>query len=97
MTDKPSPRMLQELAWIGDSALSLAAREWILDTRGEIDGDMYTRLTSNEFLSHFGNPTRVEAHLGELYRDGGLSAVKTHFLTVFVPLYKRQETNRRRH
>lgn len=97
MPGKPSPQMLQELAWIGDSALSLAAREWILDTRGEIDGDAYARLTSNAFLSHFGNPTRVEAQLGELYRDGGLPAVKSYFLTVFVPLYKRQETNRKRH
>ncbi len=97
MTHKLPPQMLQELAWIGDSALSLAAREWILEPRGEIDGNTYARLTSNEFLSHFGNPTQVEAYLGELYRDGGLPAVKAHFLNVLIPLFKRQETNRRRH
>lgn len=75
----------------------VAALEWILEPRGEIDGNTYARLTSNEFLSHFGNPTQVEAYLGELYRDGGLPAVKAHFLNVLIPLFKRQETNRRRH
>ncbi len=97
MPDKRSPQMLQELAWIGDSVLSLAAREWILETRGEIDGDLYAWLTSNQFLSHFGNPTQVEAHLGDLYQGGGLPAVKAHFLAVFVPLFKRQESNRKPH
>ncbi len=97
MTEKSKFQVLQELAWIGDGALSLVAREWILETRGEIDGDTYKRLTSNDFLSHFGNPTQVEAHLGELYRDGGLTAVRSHFLKTFVPLFKRHEDNRRRH
>ena len=37
-----------------------------------MDGEWFTRLTSNDFLSAFGNPTRVEASIGKLYQEGGL-------------------------
>jgi len=83
-TESPEDRAL---AWLGDAALALVVREWILETEGVLDGELHRRLTSNDFLRQFGHPTKVEAGLGELYQQGGLEAVRTRFREVILPLF----------
>lgn len=84
-TETPEDRAL---AWLGDAALAIVAREWILDLKGTLDGELHRRITSNEFLRCFGHPTKVEAELGILYRQGGVAAVRERFLSVMVPKYR---------
>jgi len=82
-------------AWTGDAVLSLFARRFILDyTDGYMDGEMLTRMTSNQFLAAFGNPTRVEAEIGRLYESEGLDAAFAHLEERLVPLFKKQEAKR---
>lgn len=78
----------RELAWIGDAALALVARQWILDTMGTIDGEIHRKITSNKFLRSFGHPTKVEAELGVIFKAGGLAAVRTEFERRFVPKFR---------
>lgn len=78
----------RELAWLGDAALAIVAREWILETIGRLDGEVHRRLTSNDFLRRFGHPTKVEAELGTLYRTGGVEAVRKRFRAEMVPKYR---------
>ncbi len=82
--------MEREAAWIGDAVLALFARQFVLRERGEMDGDWFTRLTSNEFLSATGNPTRVEASIGRLYREQGLDAAFAWMDAHLVPLFRKQ-------
>lgn len=84
-TESPEDR---QLAWIGDAALALVAREWILETQGKLDGETHRRLTSNEFLRAFGHPTKVEAELGVLFQKQGLEAVRERFRSKFVPKFR---------
>lgn len=87
---------LREVAWIGDAVLALWAREWLLKRDGKMRPELFTRLTSNQFLACFGNPTAVEARFGEVYLKSGLAEA---FLTMereLVPLFERQELNRDR-
>ena len=56
----------REEAWVGDAVLALYVREWILKEKGEMDGGMFVRFTSNEFLKSKGNPTSVEAEIGRV-------------------------------
>jgi dsRNA-specific ribonuclease len=70
---------LREEAWIGDAVLALFARGWLLtQTSRETSLAQRTALfelfVSNQFLSGFGEPTRVEAEIGRLYESHGLSA-----------------------
>ena len=74
MKEKDAIQDERERAWIGDAVLALFARSWVLRELGRMDGDWFTRLTSNDFLSAFGAPTRVEARIGDLYRREGLEA-----------------------
>lgn len=62
----------REEAWIGDAVLALYVREWILKEHGAMDGEMFVRFTSNDFLRCAGNPTSVEAEIGRVYEKGGL-------------------------
>jgi len=78
----------RELAWIGDAALAMVAREWILETSGTVDGTTHRQITSNRFLRSFGHPTKVEAELGRLYRREGLEAVRVRFRDAMVPKYR---------
>jgi hypothetical protein len=78
----------RELAWIGDAALALVAREWILENRGGLDGEMHRLITSNRFLRAFGHPTKVEAELGVLFQEEGLDAVRERFRTKFLPKFR---------
>lgn len=88
-------RREQELAWIGDTVLDLFARTWILENHGTVCGDMLRRMTSNQFLACFGNPTSVEAKIGSIYRDGDLAAAFEWIKSEILPLFEKQEKNRR--
>ncbi len=60
-----------------------------------MDGEWFTRLTSNDFLSAFGNPTRVEASIGKLYQENGLEAAFQWMDENLVPLFRKQIANKR--
>lgn len=78
----------REEAWEGDAVLALYVRRWILQEKGVLDGEMFVRFTSNEFLKVKGNPTSVEAHIGRIYRETGLQAgfdwIEEHLLPHFL-------------
>ena len=86
---------LQEQAWIGDCILELFARSWILNNQGQISGETAIHLTSNQFLSTMGNPTSIEAKIGEIYEKEGLDEAFTWIEREILPLFKKQERNRR--
>lgn len=88
-------RQEREAAWIGDAVLALFARQFVLAERDAMDGEWFTRLTSNDFLSAFGNPTRVEASIGKLYLEGGLTAAFAWMEAHLVPLFRKQMSNKR--
>lgn len=90
MTRNELLKIEREAAWVGDAVLALYAREFVLRERGCMDGIWFTHLTSNEFLSAFGNPTSVEAKIGEIYRTEGLLAAHTHIESEFLPLFRKQ-------
>jgi dsRNA-specific ribonuclease len=87
-------RLEREAAWVGDAVLALFARQFVLHERGAMDGEWFTRLTSNDFLSAFGNPTRVEASIGRLYREQGLDAAFAWMNAELVPLFRKQLAKR---
>ena len=69
---KDDTKIEQELAWIGDAVLGLFARNWILEKEKKMDAEMFTRMTSNNFLNSLGNPTKVEAKIGLIFNNEGL-------------------------
>ena len=83
-------RLIREAAWIGDAVLALFARQFVLRERNVMDGEWFTRLTSNDFLSAFGNPTRVEASIGRLYQADGLDAAFAWMDAELIPLFRKQ-------
>lgn len=83
-------RQEREAAWVGDAVLALFARQFVLRERKNMDGEWFTRLTSNEFLSAFGNPTRVEASIGKLYQSEGLDAAFAWMDAELLPVFRRQ-------
>ncbi len=85
----------REAAWIGDAVLALFARQFVLNERDSMDGEWFTRLTCNDFLSAFGPPTKVEASIGKLYLEGGLSAAFEWIDGNLVPLFRKQIANKR--
>lgn len=85
----------RECAWVGDAVLALFARQYVLRERGNMDGEWFTRLTSNDFLSAFGNPTRVEASIGRLYLQGGLEPAFAWMEENLLPLFRKQVVNKR--
>lgn len=85
----------RESAWVGDAVLALFAREFVLRERGSMDGEWFTLLTSNDFLSAFGNPTRVEAAIGELYRQQGLAAAFAWMEAELLPHFRKRIAKRR--
>ena len=87
-------RLERANAWIGDAVLALFARQFVLRERNMMDGEWFTRMTSNEFLSAFGNPTRVEASIGKLFLEGGLDAAFAWMDAELVPLFRRQIAKR---
>ncbi len=89
-------RIEREAAWIGDAVLALFAREYVLRERGCMDGIWFTHLTSNGFLSAFGNPTSVEARIGRIYKSDGLAAAHAYIDAEFLPLFRKQIANKTR-
>lgn len=85
----------REYAWVGDAVLALFARQFVLAERRSMDGAWFTHLTSNDFLSAFGNPTSVEASIGRLYREQGLDAAFAWINENLLPLFRKQMANRR--
>ncbi len=90
------PRELKNLAWIGDAVLALWARQWLLEqprhplfTRQEL----FIRLTSNAFLLSLGEPTRVEAQIGIVYKEKGLNEAFSHIDTHLRPLFEKHLHN----
>lgn len=88
-------RKERETAWVGDAVLALFARQFVLRERDSMDGEWFTRLTSNEFLSAFGNPTRVEASIGKIYLESGLDAAFAWMEANLIPLFRKQVANKR--
>lgn len=83
-------------AWVGDAVLLLYARQRILRQDGKVDGAKCVRMTSNQFLGCFGEPTSVEARLGRVYAEGGLEKAFSWIEETLVPLFDRQEAKRRK-
>lgn len=85
-------------AWIGDAVLSLYSREWILRDGNTTDGERQRAMSSNQFLTNFGNPTEVEARIGRIYQSEGLQAafgwIETHMVPTFVAQEKRRMKQR---
>ncbi len=90
MTRNEALKIEREAAWIGDAVLALFAREFVLRERGCMDGIWFTHLTSNDFLSAFGNPTSVEARIGEIYCNEGLDVAHAYIEAEFLPLFRKQ-------
>ena len=86
-------RILQE-AWVGDAVLSLYVRAKILREDGKLDGEKCVRMTSNQFLASFGEPSEVEAELGRVYASSGLQAAFLWIEARLLPTFERQEHNR---
>jgi dsRNA-specific ribonuclease len=87
---------IAQAAWIGDAVLSLYARMRILREDGRLDGEKCVRMTSNQFLSAFGEPTKVEAEIGRIYEQAGLQAAFTFIEERLMPVFERQEEKRQR-
>ena len=91
---KDDTKLEQELAWIGDAVLGLFARNWILEKEKKMDAEMFTRMTSNNFLNSLGNPTKVEAEIGLIFNNEGLEKAFNHIEKVILPLFLKQEKKR---
>ena len=83
-------------AWVGDAVLALFAREWILD-QNVIERsnriEVFTALTSNQFLACIGEPTVVEARIGKVYRAEGLQAAFDYIQREVLPVFEKQRRN----
>jgi dsRNA-specific ribonuclease len=93
MAAKVSKQVLEE-AWIGDSVLALYARQRILAHDGAIDGPKAARMSSNQFLSTYAEPSHAEAEIGRVYEAQGLDAAFAWIDHHLMPLFGRQETKR---
>ena len=91
---KDDTKIEKELAWIGDAVLGLFARNWILEKEKKMDSEMFTRMTSNNFLNSLGNPTRVEAEIGLIFNNKGLEKSFSHIEKSLLPLFLKQEKKR---
>ena len=91
---KPANAVQQEReeAWIGDAVLGLFARRWILERTGRMDAEMFTAMTSNQFLSTIGNPTRMESRIGRRFLDEGLAAACAFIEAEVLPTFLAQQS-----
>lgn len=80
----------RENAWLGDAVLSLFARSYILREGKGMNPKQLAAMTSNQFLSCFGNPTQVEAQIGTVYQAQGLEAAFAKIEADFLPLFLKQ-------
>jgi len=91
-----SRRQILEEAWMGDAVLSLYVREKILREDRKLDGEKSVRMTSNQFLAAFGEPSEVEAAIGRVYTADGLTAAFAWIERQLLPTFERQEEKRRK-
>ena len=94
MTSAERRRQILEEAWVGDAVLALYARRRILRESGAVDADRFQRMTSNQFLAAFGEPSEVEAEIGRVYEKSGLESAFHFIETRLMQLYDRQEAKR---
>lgn len=87
-------RRILEEAWIGDAVLCLYCRGRILKTSGAVDGEKLTRMTSNQFLSVFGEPSEIEAEIGRVYAQDGLEASFAWIEAKLMPNFDKREAKR---
>ncbi len=52
-------------------------------------------MTSNQFLTAFGEASEVEAEIGRVYAKDGLDAAFAWIEARILPVFERQEENRR--
>ena len=83
-------------AWVGDAVLGLYVREKILREDGRVDGEKFGKMTSNQFLLAFGEPSEVEAQIGRVYATEGLAGAFSWIEAKLLPLWTRQEEKRLR-
>lgn len=83
----------REEAWVGDAVLALYMRKLILREQGVMDGAMFVRCTSNDFLRNIGNPTSVEAQIGRVYEEFGLQQAFDWMEHQLLPVFRVQEKN----
>lgn len=83
----------REEAWIGDAVLALYMRKLILKEQGVMDGEMFVRCTSNDFLRNIGNATSVEAQIGRVYEEFGLQEAFDWMEHQLLPVFRVQEKN----
>ena len=83
----------REEAWVGDAVLALFMRRLILKEQGKMDGEMFVRCTSNDFLRNVGNATSVEALIGRIYEEQGLEAAFEWMDFELIPVFRQQEKN----
>ena len=86
-------------AWIGDAVLGLYAREWILeqdDIPFKERATVFTQMTSNRFLASFGEPTAMEAEIGDVYEREGLQAAYESIEKKLLPVFKKQRARAQR-
>jgi len=81
-------------AWIGDAVLCLYARLKILREDDVTDGPKEMRMTSNQFLSGWAEPSETEAEIGKIYEEEGLDAAFQWIEARLMPMFERQETKR---
>ncbi|MBP7949596.1 MAG: hypothetical protein KA004_08060 [Verrucomicrobiales bacterium] len=86
----------RELAWLGDAVLSLFSRQKILQEGRGMDQERLAAMTSNQFLSCFGNPTRIEAAIGLTFQQHGLDSAFAKIEADLLPVFGRQWKNRGR-
>src|SRR5947209_13789131 len=96
MTRKAGRDQILKHAWVGDAVLTLYVRERILRDDGVIDGVKAARMTSNQFLSVFAEPSVTEAEIGRVFEREGLSAAYRWIEEHLIPFFERQENNRRK-
>ncbi|MBT8037404.1 MAG: hypothetical protein KJO21_07655 [Verrucomicrobiae bacterium] len=83
----------REEAWVGDAVLALYMRKLILNEQGRMDGEMFVRCTSNDFLRNIGNATSVEALIGRIYEESGLDEAFAWMEHQLLPVFRQQEKN----
>ena len=94
MAKSTNRRQILEEAWIGDAVLSLYVREKILREDGKLDGEKCVRMTSNQFLAAFAEPSEVEAELGRVYQRDGLAGAFAWIEARLLPKFELQEQKR---
>ena len=83
-------------AWIGDAVLALFAREWVLrqqDIRPGKRIEVFTGMTSNRFLACLGEPTAIEAKIGDIYQAEGLESAFAYIEESLLPVFEKQRRN----